>query len=284
VEINHSNAPHGAEEPLGTVTTQHNRFNLVTPVLAGIGGPAYSGKPRPVDQPINVVQAESHTAVIAPTLIQTGYGERPGQAARVPGLHKPLGTMVDGQKHALVSAFVARHFGGMVGREMDRPVDTVTARDHHALAAVAFAKFNGNEENGHPGAGSVETPLPTITAGGNHIAEVRAFLTAFYGQDGSPGKGQRADESMRTLTTKHRLGLVTIEGTDYQIVDIGMRMLQPHELLRAQFGRFAAAYDLSAAKTKAGQVRLIGNSVAPEVAEALILANLPGEAEARGVA
>jgi len=60
----------------------------------------------------------------------------------------------------------------------------------------------------------------------------------------------------------------------YQVVDIGMRMLEPHELLSAQFGRFAAAYDLSAAGTKSEQVLLIGNSVCPEVAEALVRANV----------
>lgn len=74
--------------------------------------------------------------------------------------------------------------------------------------------------------------------------------------------------------------LVTIEGTEYQIVDIGMRMLQPHELLRGQFGRFAAGYDLSAARTKTAQVRLIGNSVCPEVAEAIVRANVAAPAVA----
>jgi hypothetical protein len=50
-------------------------------------------------------------------------------------------------------------------------------------------------------------------------------------------------------------------------------MLQPHELLRAQFGRFADTYDLSAAMTKSARVRLIGNSVCPEVGEAVVWAN-----------
>jgi len=70
---------------------------------------------------------------------------------------------------------------------------------------------------------------------------------------------------------------VTVQGVDYQIVDIGFRMLEPHELLRAQFGKFAAGYDLSAAKSKAAKVRLIGNSVCPEVAEALVRANVRGD-------
>jgi DNA (cytosine-5)-methyltransferase 1 len=117
-----------------------------------------------------------------------------------------------------------------------------------------------------------------VAAQGTHIAEVRAFLTAYYGTDGS--SGQQLLEPLRTVTAKHRLGLVTVAGLDYQIVDIGLRMLQPHELLRAQFGRYAAGYDFSPAKTKAAQVRLIGNSVCPEVAEAVVRANMRGEARA----
>jgi DNA (cytosine-5)-methyltransferase 1 len=67
--------------------------------------------------------------------------------------------------------------------------------------------------------------------------------------------------------------LVTVEGVDYQVVDIGFRMVEPHELKRAQFGRFAAGYDMSRARTKKAQVKLLGNSVCPELAEAIILAN-----------
>jgi DNA (cytosine-5)-methyltransferase 1 len=186
---------------------------------------------------------------LAPTLIQTGYGERPGQAPRTLDLHEPLGTVVaGGSKHALVAAFLAKHYGGNTtpGSSLARPFDTITTQDHHALVTVATA--------------------------GHRVPEVRAFLTAYYGSE-SEG-GQALDEPMRTLTTRHRLGLVTVAGVEYQIADIGMRMLEPHELLRAQFGRFAADYDLSAAKTKSAQVRLIGNSVCPEVAEALVAANL----------
>jgi DNA (cytosine-5)-methyltransferase 1 len=80
---------------------------------------------------------------------------------------------------------------------------------------------------------------------------------------------------MRTIRAKHCLGLVTVHGVDYQLVDIGFRMLQPSELLRAQFGKYAASYDMSAATTKADAIRLIGNSVPPELAEAVLRANLP---------
>jgi len=222
-----------------------------------------------IDTAVSTVTATQRShAIVCPTLVQTGYGEREGQAARVPGLHKPIGTLVDGQKHALVSAFIVKHFGGVVGHRVGVPVGAVTGTDHHSLAAATLIRFN-HDDNGLP----LGAPMPTSTAGGIHVAEVRAFLTAFYGSDGTPGKGQSLRAPSRTITAKHRLGLVTVEGSDYQIVDIGMRMLEPHELLRAQFGRFAAAYDLSAAKTKSAKVRLIGNSVCPEVAEAVVRAN-----------
>lgn len=207
----------------------------------------------------------------APTLVQTGYGERPGQAARALDLHEPLGTVVaGGQKHALAYALL-KHYGGVVGQPIEAPTSTITATDHHGLAAVTLAKFRGTDPS-QPGSCPVDAPLPTISVGGVHVAEVRAFITAYYGNDATGG--QSAREPLRTITAKHRLGLVTVAGVDFQIVDIGMRMLQPHELLKAQFGGFAAGYDLSAARTKAAQVRLIGNSVCPDVVEALVRSNL----------
>jgi DNA (cytosine-5)-methyltransferase 1 len=212
-------------------------------------------------------RGQTPAAIVAPTLVQTGYGERPGQNPRAPGLHKPLGTLVDGQKHALVTAFLDRHFGdrgrgATYGLPLDGPVATVTARDHHSIAAVCLATYRGTSD-AHVGCAGV------------HVAEVRAFLTAYYSTGSS--HGQAVDDPMRTITARHRLGLVTVAGVDYQIVDIGLRMLQPHELLRAQFGLFAADYDLGAARTKRAQVRLIGNSVCPEVAEAVVRANVQRE-------
>lgn len=214
----------------------------------------------------------------APTLVQTGYGERPGQAARALDLHEPLGTVVaGGQKHALAYALL-KHYGGVVGQPIEAPTSTITATDHHGLAAVTLAKFRGTDPS-QPGSCPVDAPLPTISAGGVHVAEVRAFLTAYYGSDATGGQSLR--DPLRTITAKHRLGLVTVAGGDFQIVDIGMRMLQPHELLKAQFGGFADGYDLSAARTKAAQIRLIGNSVCPDVVEALVRSNLRrGEARA----
>ncbi|WP_163869542.1 DNA cytosine methyltransferase [Myxococcus eversor] len=237
-----------------------------------------------IDAPLSTVTATRRGhALVAPTLIQAGYGERLGQEARTLNLHAPLGTVVaQGRKHALVQTFLQEHhlvapfiakgYGGHVtpGIRADGPLDTITTQDHHALAAVTLATFRGTAAN-QPGAASVEEPLGTITAGGIHVAEVRAFLTAYYG---SGSEGQRLDDPMRTITAVRRMGLVLVEGVEHQIVDIGLRMLEPHELLRAQFGKYAEGYDLSAVPSKAGKVRLIGNSVCPEAAEAVVRANL----------
>lgn len=109
--------------------------------------------------------------------------------------------------------------------------------------------------------------------------QVRAFLTSYYGEDAT--SGQALDAPMRTITAKARMGLVTVAGVEHVITDIGMRMLKWHELLAAQFGPYADGYDMSAAKSEADKVRLIGNSVCPQVAEALVRANLNPRSERR---
>lgn len=261
-----------AEKTLWRIAQGIKRFVLESPApfVVKVNHGGWDPRTEPLDRPLTTVTAERRGhALVAPALIQAGYGERPGQRPRYLDLHQPLGTVVaQGQKHALVSAFLAKHYGGVVGVPFDgRPLDTVTARDHHSLSAVHLAKLRGECHSA-----SADEPAPTITASGTHIAQVRAFLTAYYGSESE--NGQALTRPMRTITSKHRLGLVTVEGVDYQIADIGMRMLEPHELLRAQFGRFASKYDLGAATTKSAKVRLIGNSVCPEVAEALVTANI----------
>jgi len=266
--------PTGTSAPLGTITAKNDRA-LVVPNIVKVNHGGLADRSEPIDAPLSTVTAQRRGhALVASTLIQTGYGERPGQEARVPGLHVPLGTVVaQGTKHALVAAFLNKHYGGVVGQTLNAPVSTITATDHHSLAAATLVKLRGDCHGA-----SVDEPVPTITANGMHIAEVRAFLTTYYGEG---SVGQRVDRPLRTITALARMGLVLVEGIEHQIVDIGMRMLEPEELLRAQFGRFAETYDLSAATSKAAKVKLIGNSVCPEVAEALVAANVDREAMRR---
>lgn len=271
-----------AEKTLWRIAQGIRRFVLENPrpFIVHVNHGRWEDRSESIDQPLSTVTASQRGhGLVAPTLIQTSYGERQGQRPRYLDLHQPLGTVVaQGQKHALVAAFLAKHFGGVVGIPLDVPLSTVTATDHHSLAVACLAKFRGTDPS-QPAAVPVTAPLPTVSAGGIHFAEVRAFLTAYYGSRDDAGQDLR--ESLRTIRTKDCFGLVTVAGEQYAIADIGMRMLEPHELLRAQFGRFAEAYDLSAATTKRDQVRLIGNSVCPEVAEAVVAANYPATAERR---
>jgi DNA (cytosine-5)-methyltransferase 1 len=227
-----------------------------------------------LERPLSTVTAAQRGhAVVTPILVNTRNGERKGQDARVFDVREPMRTVTaKGSQGAVVTAFLNKHFGGNakagdVCRSLEEPISTVTARDHHSVTAATLVKMRGDNHGAE-----LDAPAPTITAGGTHVGLVRAFLVKYFGT----AVGQDLNEPAHTITAKARLGLVTIYGEDYQIVDIQFRMLEPEELLRAQFGKFAASYDLSLAKTKSKKVRLIGNSVCPEVVEALVAANVVG--------
>lgn len=217
--------------------------------------------PESIDRPLSTVTAARRGhALVAPSLVQVSYGERKGQKPRVLDLHKPLGTIVaGGQKHGLVEAllapFIAKHYGGVTGHGVKRPLGTITTVDHHSLGAITLAPEQ------------IAGKYPNAT-------KVLPFLTTYYGS--LADIGQAIGAPLRTITTRDRFALVTVvvDGVTYAIVDIGLRMLEPHELLRAQFGPYAKGYKLDRALTKKDQVRLIGNSVVPQMQEAVLRANL----------
>ena len=128
--------------------------------------------------------------------------------------------------------------------------------------------------NNHCDGRDVKEPIPTITAGDGHFGEVRAFLIKYYGQE----TGQDIKAPLDTVTAQDRFGLVTINGVDYQIVDIGLRMLEPRELYGCQ--GFPEDYIIDhdyTGKTypRSEQVRRCGNAVCPPIPAALVRANLP---------
>jgi DNA (cytosine-5)-methyltransferase 1 len=311
---------HSMGEPLHTITTQGNRFGIIAPVLTEH---ANASTPRcmPADEPLRTICAQTkggHHALIAPTMIQTGYGEREGQAPRAINIEKPLGTLVGSQKHALVSAFMAKHYGGVVGHSLQgEPLHTVTSTDHNSLVTANLIHMGHGEQcstgakRWSDGTRNIEHPLNTATASsvhaavvtsnlvkmrgdnvgqddrdplqtasaqGTHFAEVRAFLIKYYGTDQDPN----LTEPLHTVTTKDRYGLVTVAGEEYAITDIGLRMLAPKELFKAQGfpDNYITEWGIDPKGqrinlTKSAQVRMCGNSVCPPVAAALVRANLP---------
>jgi len=171
-----------------------------------------------------------------PFIVNTRNGERAGQEPRVRDIGDPYWTVTAaGSQGALVSAFLAKHFTGVVGSDLRQPIGTVTTVDHHSL--------------------------------------VTAFMLKYYGADQDP----RLESPLHTITTKDRFGLVTVqvEGEPYYIADIGLRMLQPRELFRAQGFPDSYVIDHAGGKplTKKAQVRMCGNSVCPPMAAALVRAN-----------
>ena len=96
-------------------------------------------------------------------------------------------------------------------------------------------------------------------------------MTKWYSQGGNH---QGVDKPLDTIVSKDRFGLVTVDiaGEPWAVVDIGLRMLQPRELARAQ--GFPDSYVLTG--TKAEKIERIGNSVCPPVVEALVRANFEG--------
>lgn len=261
------------------LTHQGCELAFVSPFFAHVTHTTSGERVHAPVQPLKTVTTAKGGEIVlcAPTLVQTGYGEREGQTPRALDLNKPLGTVVSTQKHALVAAFLNKHYGGVVGHEVSKSLGTVTARDHHSLTFAFMSKFYGTST----GAEVVE-PAPTITGQGQHLAAVHAFLVKYYGSDGSAVSQQQSlFDSLHTVTAKARFGLVTIHGEDYQIADIGMRMLSPRELFRAQ--GFPEDYIIDFEHngkrvTKTQQIELAGNSVCPQVEKALVRANVFGRA------
>lgn len=251
----------GRKRPLAAATLRRiargiDRFviNAAQPFIVPVTHAGGETRVHDITEPFRTITSahRGELALAVPTLVQTGYGERPGQAPRTLDLHSPLGTVVGGGcKHALSVAFFAKHYGGCYtgpGIAADAPIDTITTVDHHALVASTLIKLRGQCAGA-----DLHQPAPTITAGGTHLAEVRVFLQSYVGQQP-----------------------IKINGELYQIADIGMRMLTPRELARAQ--GFPDAYEIEHVArvkplSKTAQVRMIGNSVCPPIAAALVAAN-----------
>jgi len=228
---------------------------------------------RSVDEPYWTVTGQgSQGAIVAPVLTEHANAS----TARTFDPQKPLRTQcaeVKGGHFALVQAFLAKHYSGVVGSELPMPIGTVTSTDHHSLVTATLAGVGGRAGQSRPR--SADEPMQTVTAKAD-AAVVRAFLVKYYGNEKD---AHNLTDPAGTVTTKDRFGLVTVAGEEYAIADIGLRMLAPRELFRAQ--GFPEGYRIgdlpgdSLTLTKSAQVRMCGNSVCPPLARALVAANVP---------
>lgn len=203
-----------------------------------------------------------------PFIVNTAYGGTTGRGKYVYDPAEPLRTITSSNGFALVAAFLAKHFTGVISQACDRPLGTVTAVDHHSLVAAHLTTID--QQSNRAGFAEPSNPLTTVTNKARH-ALCAAFMTQYHGDGG--GQTAAMDRPMTTVTGTAGHGLVTvdIDGTTYALADIRLRMLKPAELARAQ--GFPAGYILTG--TQAEQIGRIGNSVCPPVAAALVRANLP---------
>lgn len=383
--------------------------NAVQPFIVNTANSKTTGRGPNVwdsQDPLRTITSAPGFAIVAPVLTEHANASSP----RSMPANEPLRTIcaqTKGGHHALVSAFLAKHYTGVVGSDLRAAMPTITGVDHNSLVTASLEKINGriaglaasnitridgsatrwddleagesgqhatcdkdhsetrreavkdwlsNSQDGvdgqsipalsargcveHSGradsrgdgsepqrrredqqqsgqsgschqvgepdscirdgiarqgkrcAESVERSEGTEGAGsiilGNresawgisnngfpgHAREVAAFLDTYYGTD----QDSRLSDPLHTITTKDRYGLVTVAGEEYQIADIGLRMLAPRELFKAQ--GFPENYIIGddpsqgLTLTKSAQVRMCGNSVCPPLAAALVRANL----------
>lgn len=295
VQVNHSGAKsdycNSMNEPLSTITSKHG-FGIVEPKLQPVSdikensgilddeekitvpfmGVNTTNHPGgSCKEPIHTITTGNQQCLISPTLIQY-HSETSDNEVRGQDMRNPVMTVDSSNRYGLVTSFLQKYYDGCnkgAGAGKKNTLPKVTSWDHDSVCAATLIQMNN-----HCDGKDIKEPIPTITAGDGHFGEVRAFLIKYYGQ----GTGQDIKEPLDTVTARDRFGLVTIAGVDYQIVDIGLRMLEPRELYGCQ--GFPDDYIIDRDYTgkkypRNEQVKRCGNAVCPPIPAALVRANLP---------
>lgn len=310
VVVNHSGEFRGQdpEEPLQTVTSKHG-YGVASPMLApwtvtnttnstghpasepvdtartgGGGGQMFLSaslvqyhteqgervRGQGLDAPLLTVDASNRYGLSA-VCLEKYYGRATGQSAG-----EPLHTITAKDHEGVVAASISKFYGGVVGTEMSQPLPTVTSIDHNAVQMAHMVKLKGTNLSG-----PVSEPVQTITAGGGHFGVVTTYVAPV-----SPGADLKNWPEIRELLNtycgyslkENEVILFRISGSLYFMADVGLRMLTPRELYRAN--GFPDDYIIDRDYTgkeygKAKQVARCGNAVPPPFATALVRANLP---------
>lgn len=262
---------HDIKKPLPTIVGSGKHY-LCEPYMVQIGQTGFTkDRSKDVREPLTTIVSKNEHCLISPTLIQY-HSETSDNEVRGQAIENPIMTVDGSNRYGLVTSFLHKYYDGGytgAGDSLENPLPTVTAVDHNSVCAATLIQMNNNCDGR-----DITEPIPTITAGDGHFGEVRAFLIKYYGQ----GVGQNVDEPLDTITSRDKFGLVTIAGVDYQIVDIGLRMLEPKELYGCQGvpDDYIIDHDCDGnAISRTEQVKKCGNMVCPPIPAALVRANLP---------
>lgn len=307
-KFNADSRPKSVADPLCTVMATSAKHALVNTTLAPFVTYAqHGGASRSIEDPHHTIAAsrKDQNCVAAAFLSKFATGND----ATSPDA--PTQTIESKSKQAVVGAFLSTFNGSNTtggGGDAETPLKTARAGgQHHSVVAAHMAQFNSNPDGSVNAGHDMRNLVSTIATRGPHQGVIEttlveegdlppemldravltaAFLVKYYGEG---GQSQAADRPLDVVTTKARYAVVTvtIDAVTYVIVDIGLRMLKPRELARAQ--GFPEGYILDpivrkilrgkwveARLTIAEQISAIGNSVCPPVARALVAANQPG--------
>lgn len=245
------------EAPLGTIVAGGGKHGLV---VAHMEKFAENSRGRPADEPIDTIMAGATRHGCVTAFLSQFYSSNTKASGGDP-LQPAKAVTAEGQHRAIVCAHMEQANTGRIGHPMPKPVSTITsAGAHQRLVETVLVDADA-------------LPAPML----ERAVQVAAFLVKYYGSDAG---GHGLDQPLGTITTKDRFAVVTvtIDAVTYVIVDIGMRMLTRRELANAQ--GFPAHYVLDPIGPSgkplsiSSSIRMIGNSVCPDMAEALARANV----------
>lgn len=276
VQVNHSGSDwsycKSMNEPLPVITSKHG-FGIVEPYMVQIGQTGFTAdRSNDVRDPLKTIVSKNEHCLVETQLapyLGTNTTNHSGGSCE-----EPIHTITTGNQQCLISPTLIQYHTETTkdevrGQKITEPIMTVDGSNRYGLVTSFLSKFykSGTGQD-------VREPLHTVTTSAGHFGEVRAFLIKYYGQ----GTGQDVKEPLDTIPTHDRFGLVTIHGVDYQIVDIGLRMLEPKELYGCQ--GFPDDYIIDRDYTgkpygRTEQVKRCGNAVCPPLPAALVRANLP---------
>ena len=260
----------GLAEPLQTITAKHG-YGVASPAMIQYHTEQTERvRGQGVTDPIMTIDASNRYGLAATTLTKYYSGDHNQDAAA------PLHTITTRDREGITVANLSKFYGGVVGAAASDPLPTVTAVDHNALQTAHMVKMKGTNLGGQ-----AQDPLQTITAGGGHHGVVTTrIVKAGLGVDLQNWPKIRA--TLNEFCDYHledtEVILFSIGGVWYFMADIGLRMLTPRELYRAN--GFPDDYKIDRDYTgreygKTKQVARCGNAVPPPFAAALVRANLP---------
>lgn len=263
-------------EPLGTVTAiDHNA--LVAPQIAPyIMANNTNNVGAAANDPLPTITTGNRNFYTAASLIQY-HSEQSGAEMRGQALNKPIMTVDTSPRYGLTAAYIVKYYSGENhGSAVNSPLHTVTTKDRNALIESHLCVLRNNQD-----CTPMNAPMPTLCTSGGHIAEIRTTIAKY---DSTEQFGNWAEirlmlnEYCGYTMTDDEILLLEINGEQYYISDIGMRMLTPRELYRAQGfpDDYIIDFDVNGkAYSRSAQVARCGNAVPPPFAEALVRANLP---------